>query len=82
MKSALRENFGKAISVSAIGEVLPNTNSYIDLDRPHKDEFGIPLPRINSQLGPQEIARLKFMAKQSQKLRPQFINQFVTRPSA
>lgn len=68
LKSALRQNFGKAISITAIGEVLPNTDSFVDLDLAQNDEFGVPLPRIHAKLGPQEITRMKFMAMQSRKL--------------
>ena len=68
LKSALRRDFGKAITVSAIGEILPNSDSFVDLHPEDTDAYGIPLPRIHAKLGPSEVSRLKFMASQSRKL--------------
>ena len=68
LKEGLRNNFGRCITVGAIGEFLPNEMSFVDLDPSQKDEFGVPLPRIHSHLGPTEILRLRFMASQARKL--------------
>lgn len=68
LKSGVREQFGHALSVGAIGEFLPNEQTFVDLDPAKKDAFGIPLPRIQSQLGPQEVQRLRFMAMQARRL--------------
>jgi choline dehydrogenase-like flavoprotein len=68
LKSGLRAQFGHCLSVGAMGEFLPNDQTYVDLDPMAKDSLGVPLPRIHSHLGPQEISRLRFMAKQARKL--------------
>jgi choline dehydrogenase-like flavoprotein len=61
-KKNVREVLGHAISVGAIGEFLPNANTFIDLDPQAKDAHGVPLARIHSELGTSEIERLRFMA--------------------
>lgn len=58
----MRETFGHALGVSAIGECLPNPGSFIDLDPDRKDSAGQPIARIHSHLGEQELKRLDFMA--------------------
>lgn len=68
LKSGIREKFGRCLSVGAIAECLPNEHSFVDLDPVNKDRFGVPLPRIHAHLGPGEIARLRFMARQSRRL--------------
>jgi choline dehydrogenase-like flavoprotein len=68
LKEGVRNGFGSALSVGAIGEFLPNEGTYVDLDPKNKDRLGVPLPRLNSHLGPEEIKRLRFMAEQSRRL--------------
>lgn len=62
-KDSMRQQFGQAITVGAIGESLPNDRSFIALDATAKDEHGLPLARINSYLPETELRRLEFMAK-------------------
>jgi choline dehydrogenase-like flavoprotein len=64
-KAAMRESFGRALSVGAIGESLPNPQSFIDLDPSSRDKNGIPRARIHSYLDEEELERLSFMAKTS-----------------
>jgi choline dehydrogenase-like flavoprotein len=61
-KSAMREQFGRALSVGAVGENLPDPESFIDLDPEEKDAHGQPKARIHSHLGGAELERLRFMA--------------------
>lgn len=68
LKEGVRTSFGSALSVGAIGEFLPNDETFVDLDPQRKDPLGIPLPRLHSHLGRREIERLKFMASQSRRL--------------
>lgn len=68
LKDGVRAQFGHCISVGAMGEFLPNEQTFLDLHPDQKDRFGIPLPRLQSQLGTSEIARLHFMAKQARLL--------------
>ncbi|MGZ0653979.1 GMC family oxidoreductase [Coraliomargarita sp. W4R53] len=67
-KTAMRDAFGHALTVSAIGESLPNQKTFIDLDLELKDAQGVPVARIHSHLDAMAIARLKFMAMQSRRL--------------
>ena len=68
LKDKLRSSFGSALSVGAIGEFLPNNGSYVDLDPAQKDRLGLPLARLHSSLGPENIKRLRFMAEKSRQL--------------
>lgn len=61
-KRKMREQFGRVLSVSAIGESLPDAGSFVDLDPEAKDHFGMPKARIHSHLGEMELKRLDFMA--------------------
>ena len=60
-KQAMREQFGRAVSVTAVGECLPNEGSFIDLDPDAKDSHGLPLPRIHSHLDALALKRLEAM---------------------
>ena len=62
-KQQMRTSFGRVLTVTAIGESLPNPGTYIDLDPEKTDANGLPRARINSRLDETEIRRLDFMAK-------------------
>lgn len=62
-KAALREVFGRALAVGAIGENLPNPGSFVDLDPEQTDATGLPVARIHSHLDEDELRRLEFMAE-------------------
>jgi choline dehydrogenase-like flavoprotein len=68
LKDGLRERFGSIVSVGSLGEFLPNAGTYIDLDPRRRDAWGLPYPRLHSSLGPTNLARLKFMARQARRL--------------
>ena len=61
-KKAMRESFGKALAVGAIGESLPHPNTYVDVDADQLDEHGLPKARIHSYLDEMALKRLDFMA--------------------
>jgi choline dehydrogenase-like flavoprotein len=67
-KRAMREVFGNALSVGAIGESLPNAKSFVDLDPEARDANGLPLARIHSVLPERELRRLDFMAGKSREI--------------
>jgi choline dehydrogenase-like flavoprotein len=67
-KRRMREEFGRVLTVGAIGESLPNADSFIDLDPNESDETGKPLARIHSNLDDQELKRLAFMANTAREL--------------
>ena len=60
----MREQFGRVLSIGAIGESLPNEKSFIDIDPDVKDHLGLPVARIHSYVDDMAVARLKFMATQ------------------
>lgn len=67
-KQRMREVFGHVISIGSIGESLPNTGSYIDLDPVARDSHGIPKARIHSQLDDMALRRLSFMAEKCREI--------------
>lgn len=62
-KQAMREQFGRVISLGGLGESLPNPQSYISLDPHQQDQYGMPKARIHSYLDEMELKRMAFMAK-------------------
>ncbi len=67
-KKAMRQVFGRALTIIAIGESLPDSGSFIDLDPYEEDGLRMPVARINTRLGAMEISRLEFMAKKSREI--------------
>ena len=67
-KRRMRESFGRALGVGAIGESLPNAGSFIDLDPLAKDGQGMPKARIHSRLDETELKRLSFMATKTREI--------------
>lgn len=67
-KKRMRELFGRALSVGAIGESLPHPGSYIDLDPEARDAHGLPKARIHAFLDETELSRLAFMAKKTEEV--------------
>ena len=68
LKDGVRQQFGHAVTVGAMGEFLPNEQTFIDLDWNDSDRFGIPKPRLHSHLAKGELERLRFMASTSRAL--------------
>ena len=67
-KAAMREQFGRVLSVGGIGESLPDPGSFIALDAKDKDKYGLPKARIHSHLADMELKRLRFMAQTCRKI--------------
>ena len=67
-KQAMRDRFGHALGVGAIGECLPDTGSYVDLDPGQADDAGMPVARIHSHLGDMAVRRLEYMAGRCREL--------------
>jgi choline dehydrogenase-like flavoprotein len=64
-KTAMRGQFGRVLTVAAIGESPPDEGSFVDLDPKAGDPHGMPLARIHSRLGEMELKRLALMAKKA-----------------
>jgi choline dehydrogenase-like flavoprotein len=62
-KAAMRDEFGRMLSIGGMGESLPDPRSFIDLDPQEKDAFGLPKARIHSHLAEMELQRLAFIQK-------------------
>ncbi len=67
-KETMKRIYGHALCVGAIGESLPDTGSYIDLDPDQNDPLGDALPRIHSHLSEMELIRLSAMANRCREL--------------
>jgi choline dehydrogenase-like flavoprotein len=68
LKQSVRESFGRALTVGALGDFLPNDATRVTIDPAERDANGVPLPRIHSHLTAQDIARLRFMAEQCRRV--------------
>ncbi|WP_062269523.1 GMC family oxidoreductase [Endozoicomonas arenosclerae] len=66
-KARMREQLGKVLSITSIGECLPHKKSYISLSD-QLDQHGIPVPRIHSYLDQNAMARLAFMNAECRKI--------------
>lgn len=67
-KQEMRDVFGSAISVGAIGAVIPDDRSFVDLHPQRLDAHGLPLPRIHSVLTENSLQLLHFMARRARAL--------------
>lgn len=63
LKEALRTRFGSALSVVAIGELVPDDRSRVTLDDQTRDALGLPVARISSVLTRTALDRLRRMAR-------------------
>lgn len=61
-KARMRDGFGSALSVGAVGQVIADERSKITLDTEQTDAFGMALPRIDSVLTDNSLALLRAMA--------------------
>lgn len=67
-KEAMRDAFGSVLTVAAIGESLPDAQSFVDLDPAATDHNGLPLARIHSRLDETELRRMRFLARTSRRI--------------
>ncbi len=64
----VRRWFGHAIGVAGIAEFVPNDKTFVGVSEKAKDEFGYPLPLVQSHLGEPELKALDFMYRKSREL--------------
>jgi len=62
LKQELRDKFGSALAVSAVGQTIPDDRSFIALSPDQLDQNGLPLPQINSVLTTNSHLMLREMA--------------------
>ena len=67
-RAAMRNSFGHALSVGAVGEFLPNAGTYIDLDPVARDAQGQAIARIHSRIDADALRRLNFMRGKSREI--------------
>ena len=61
LKQAYRKYYGTTIGFSGRGEMIPNDNSYCEIDPEVKDRYGIPVLRFHWQWTDHEILQVKHM---------------------
>ncbi len=61
-KRQMRRALGSTVAVGAVGESLPNEQSFVDLDPRQRDSLGRPLGRIHSYVDAMAVKRLNVMA--------------------
>ncbi len=68
LKRGVRKWFGAFIGFSGRGEMIPNENSYCEIDRTTVDEWGIPVLRFHWQWSEHEIQQARHMQQTFQEL--------------
>jgi choline dehydrogenase-like flavoprotein len=61
LKDAIRHSYGSNVSFSGRGEMIPNKNSYMEIDPEKVDQWGIPVPRFHWEWSNYEIDMVKHM---------------------
>lgn len=61
-KRQMRRAVGSTVAVGAVGESLPNEQSFVDLDPRQRDSLDRPLARIHSYVDAMAVKRLSAMA--------------------
>jgi len=61
LKQKCREHYGTAICLSALGEMIPNEQSFCEIDPNKVDQYGIPVLRFHFQWGENETGMAKDM---------------------
>ena len=56
------------ISLGGRGETLPNYDNKISLDNENKDQWGLPLVKVDFEYGPNELAMMEHMTKSSEEM--------------
>jgi choline dehydrogenase-like flavoprotein len=61
MKQAIRDEYGTSIGLSGRGEMIPNEQSYCEIDPDVKDRWGIPVLRFHWQWSDHELNQVRHM---------------------
>jgi choline dehydrogenase-like flavoprotein len=61
LKNKIREEYGAQVSFSGRGEMLPNKDSYCEIDPQRVDAWGIPVLRFHFAWGEAEIKQVRHM---------------------
>lgn len=68
LKRMAREQYGTAIGLSGRGEMIPNNQSYMDIDPETVDRWGIPVPRFHFSYSDYEWKQARHMERTFQDL--------------
>jgi len=60
-EKAVEKSFGHAFGLVAIGEFLPNSETFVSLSDSKKDKYGLPVAKVQSVLSGQELEILEVM---------------------
>ena len=63
LKEDARRYYGAQISLTVRGEMIPNADSYLDLDPAVKDKFGLPVARFHWKWSDHELRQIAHGAK-------------------
>jgi choline dehydrogenase-like flavoprotein len=61
MKQAIRENYGTSVGLSGRGEMIPNEQSYCEIDPEVKDRWGTPVLRFHWAWSDHELNQVRHM---------------------
>jgi choline dehydrogenase-like flavoprotein len=61
MKQAIRDGYGTSVGLSGRGEMIPNEQSYCEIDPEMKDRWGIPVLRFHWQWSDHELNQVRHM---------------------
>ena len=61
LKDNIREEYGASVNFAGRGEMIPNKNSYCEIDPDRVDAFGIPILRFHFQWSDNEINQVRHM---------------------
>ena len=63
LKQKIREQYGSSIGMAGRGEMIPNNQSYMDLDPDTVDRWGIPVPRFHFRFSDYEWKQARHMER-------------------
>jgi choline dehydrogenase-like flavoprotein len=63
MKQAIRADYGTSVGLSGRGEMIPNEQSYCEIDPEVKDRWGIPVLRFHWAWSDHELNQVRHMQK-------------------
>jgi choline dehydrogenase-like flavoprotein len=61
LKDDIRRYYGSQVNFSGRGEMIPNKDSFMDIDPVQVDQWGIPVPRFHFKWSPYELNMVKHM---------------------
>jgi choline dehydrogenase-like flavoprotein len=61
MKQAIRDEYGTSVGLSGRGEMIPNEDSFCEIDPNTKDTFGIPVLRFHWKWSDHELNQVRHM---------------------